>query len=442
MKQKNMILVAVAVACGLVAAVLTSQISAGNKTKSEETVPVLVAAKDLPVGTWLKKDTINEYVEVRDVPAASAPQVFVGNIDELADKRVVRTMRKGDSFNPKDVSKSAAIAPPDGYGMMSIPCTLDETVTGFVQPGSKVNILASIPSKRMGDRATVVTFLHDMLVLAVDGSSTIQTENPVAASVGTVSFAVTSATAELLHAAKTRGCNMRLVLVGQTPMISPEPALTHKQLWALLADVPVQEDNGSDTPAKPKKDDTVKLVVAREDIAAGTQLTQEVIDTKFEMKEFAKPAPANGIENVRESTGKFVTKDLAAGQFLPKSFVGADPKAAPKTGPTDGSTPKEAGEEPAPVKKTPELPPVFHDVTITTANGTKKIRYQVLPNGDYKFLGEIAVNGAPDKVPAPDEADAKGEKKPEPKPKKKPDPKAAPKAAPKSGEPAKEGDRV
>ena len=38
MKQKNMILVAVAVACGLAAAVLTSQISAGNKAMAEETV--------------------------------------------------------------------------------------------------------------------------------------------------------------------------------------------------------------------------------------------------------------------------------------------------------------------------------------------------------------------------------------------------------------------
>ena len=150
------------------------------------------------------------------------------------------------------------------------------------------------------------------------------------------------------------------------------------------------------------------------------------------MKEFAKPAPANGVENVRESAGKFVTKDLAAGQFLPKSFIGGDPKAAQKVGPADGSTSKEAGEEP--VKKTPELPPVFHDVTITTANGTKKVRYQVLPNGEYKFLGEVPVNAAPDKIPAPDDADAKPEKKP--------DPKAAPKAAPKSGEPAKEGDRV
>jgi len=439
MKQKNMILVAVAVACGLVAAVLTSQISAGNKTKSEETVPVLVAAKDLPVGTWLKKDTIHEYVEVRDVPAASAPQVFVGNLEDLADKRVVRTMRKGDSFNPKDVSKSAAIAPPDGYGMMSIPCTLDETVTGFVQPGSKVNILASIPSKRQNDRATVVTFLHDMLVLAIDGSSTIQTENPVAATVGTVSFAVTAATAELLHAAKTRGCMMRLVLVGQTPMVSAEPPLTHKQLWALLADVPVNDASGDgDGPAKPKKDDTVKLVVAREDIPAGTQLTKEVIDTLFEMKEFTKPAPANGVENVRESAGKFLTKELAAGQFLPKSFIGGDPKAAPKAGPSDGSTSKEAPE--ALVKKAPELPPVYHDVTRQTGSGTTTIRYQVLPNGEYKFLGEVARDANPDKVPAPEEkdADAKGG----PKPEKKAEPKAAPKAEPKPGVPAKEGDRV
>ena len=422
MKQKNMILGVVAVACGIAAAVLTSQISAGNKPKTEETVAVLVAAKDLPVGSWLKKDTINDFVVVKDFPAGTAPQVFVGNLDELVDKRVVRTIRKGDSFNPKDVSKSAAIAPPDGYGMMSIPCTLDETVTGFVQPGSKVNILASIPSKRMGDRVAVVTFLHDMLVLAVDGSSVIQTENPVNATVGTVSFAVTEETSKLLHAAKTRGCNMRLILVGQTPMVSEEKPLTHKQLWALLADTPVNDAVG-DAETKPKKDDTVKLVVAREDVPAGTQLTQEVIDTLFEMKEFAKPAPANGIENVRESAGKFVTKDLVAGQFLPKSFLGADPKA--KAAPPEGSSSKEATEEPL-VKKVPETPPVFHDVTITTGNGTKKIRYQVFPNGDYKYLGEVAVAAAPDKVPAP--AD-------------KPEPKTTPKP-PKSGTPAKEGEKV
>ena len=426
MKQKNMVLVAVAVACGLVAALLTSYSTAGSKPKSEETVAVLVAAKVLPVGTWLKKDTINDYVVVKDFPAGTAPQVFVGNLEELADKRVVRTIRKGDSFNPKDVSKSAAIAPPDGFGMMSIPCTLDETVTGFVQPGSRVNILASIPSKRQNDRVTVVTFLHDMLVLAVDGSSTITVDTPVNASVGTVSFAVTEETSKLLHAAKSRGCNMRLILVGQTPMVSEDKPLTHKQLWSLLADMPLSEDRGGSDGGPdptPKKDDTVKLVVAREDIPAGTQLTQEVIDTMFEMKAFAKPAPANGIEDVRPSAGKFVTKDLAAGQFLPKSFLGGDPRPQPK-----------AVEPPA----EKETPPVYHDVTITTGNGTKKIRYQVMPSGEYKYLGEVAVNAAPDKVPVAGDKDEDDV----------PEPKAAPKSAPKSpkppksGAPAAEGEKV
>ena len=102
--------------------------------------------------------------------------------------------------------------------------------------------------------------------------------------------------------------------------------------------------------------------MAREDVPAGTQLTDEVINNLFEMKEFAKPAPANGVENVRDFAGKFVTKDLASGQFLPKTFVGGDPKAAAKPAPADGgSTGKEAGEV---AEKPTELPPVYHDVTI------------------------------------------------------------------------------
>ena len=351
----------------------------------------------MPVGTWLKKDTINEYVEMKDFPVASAPAAFLADVTELADKRVVRTMRKGDSFNPKDVSKTAAIAPPEGYGMMSIPVTLDESVTGFVQPGSRVNILASIPSKRRQGTATVVTFLQDMLVLAIDGSSSINPEVSVNATVGTVSFAVNASTAELLHAAKTRNCSMRLVLVGQTPIEKTEPPLTEKQLWALLADVPVGGDSADGDGETKPDEEKVKLVVAREDVPAGTELTDETIDKFFEMKEFAKPAPTNAIEDVRQFAGQFTTKELAAGQFLPKSFVGGDPKAKPKPAPEDSSTPKEGGEL---TIKPVEKPPVFHDVTIQTASGVKKIRYQELPNGEYKFIGEIPAGNAVQKVPA------------------------------------------
>jgi pilus assembly protein CpaB len=407
MKQKNMILVAVAVACGLAAAVLTSRMSAGNKAKAEETVAVLVAAKDLPVGTWLKKDSLNDYVETKDFPISTAPAAFVADEKELADKRVVRTIRKGDPLNPKDVSKTAAIAPPEGFGMMSIPITLDESVTGFVQPGSKVDILASIPSKRNAGRTTVVTFLQDMLVLAVDGSASINSETPVAPTVGTVSFAVTGSTSELLHAAKSRGCQMRLVLVGQTPLARTAPPVSEKELWALLADAPVEDAGGGGEPGNEKKpeEDKVQLAVAREDIPAGTELTTEAIDKLFEMKAFAKPAPTNAVADVRQFTGKYLTKELAAGQFLPKSFVGGDPSAKPKAGPADGgSTEKQGGDL---AKLSPVKPPVFHDVTIQSANGVRKVRYQVMPNGEYKFLGEIPAANAVQSTPDDDKGKPK-----------------------------------
>src|SRR5206468_11176458 len=54
MKQKNLILMVVAVGCGLVAAFLTSQMSA--RSSAVEQVEVIVAAKDLPVGTMLGKE--------------------------------------------------------------------------------------------------------------------------------------------------------------------------------------------------------------------------------------------------------------------------------------------------------------------------------------------------------------------------------------------------
>ena len=51
MKQKNVILMVVAVGCGLVAAFLTTQINAKPKV---EQVEVVVALKDLPVGTVIE----------------------------------------------------------------------------------------------------------------------------------------------------------------------------------------------------------------------------------------------------------------------------------------------------------------------------------------------------------------------------------------------------
>ena len=83
MKQKNMILMTVAVGCGLVAAFLTSQMS--GKSSQSEQVEVLVAAKDLPVGTQLSRDDLKTSVKKRKMPKDGLPPAFVVDENVLVD---------------------------------------------------------------------------------------------------------------------------------------------------------------------------------------------------------------------------------------------------------------------------------------------------------------------------------------------------------------------
>lgn len=431
MKQKNFLLVGLAAVCGLAAAVLTSKLGA-RPAKVEETVAVLVASKDIPVGTRLKKEDLDTYLETKEFTKETVPAQYIGVKDDLADKRTVRTMRKGDAFNPADVTKFASLSPPEGFDMVSVGCTLEQGVAGFATPGSRVNILAAIPvrDRRNKDRGEAVSYvvplMLDMLILAVDSQSQVNAESNTVPTISTVSFAVTPEQGLLLHAAKHRACDLRLVLRNQDKPNKYEHTFTHKELWSILAEVPTFDEEGKRPEQADDKVEKVKLPVALEDLPAGTELTKDVIDKKFEMKEFAKPVPPSAIENLREFGGKYLTSKLGAGQFVPKSFVGDKEKDAAKPEAATPNTPKPGPVEPKEPKK-PEAPPVFKDITVQTPNGVQKHRYQVLPDGSYKYLGILPHDGEADKAPAADDDDPK----PAPKPKPKGEPKADPKAEPK-----------
>src|SRR5262245_48444322 len=97
MKQKNLILMVVAVGCGLVAAFLTTQINAKPKV---EMVRVLVAAKNLPVGTMFTKADLPTLTNWKEMPKDSLPPAFVVSEEELLDKRLSSQIPKDTTFNP------------------------------------------------------------------------------------------------------------------------------------------------------------------------------------------------------------------------------------------------------------------------------------------------------------------------------------------------------
>jgi pilus assembly protein CpaB len=414
MKQKNLVLIAVAVGCGLVAAFLTSQI--GAKPSQVEQVEIPVAAKELPIGTKLHKDDLDKLITFKKFNKDALPASYTATKEEMADKRLIRTIRAGEAFNPADLTTNAAISPPPGYNMMTFSATPEKGVAGFAGPGSRVDILCSVKMRKQNNKTVVFPLLIDMLVLAIDAHAQ-YVKDGAFPNLSMVSLAVNNKQASLLHMAINRGADLRLILRNHDQPADWGPVPTEEEIKAILSD----EDELVGDGTRGSEKDTVKLPVPVEDLVAGTQLTPEVIEKKFKLLELAPPAPQQFVLDLKEHAGRFLLKDLTADQFVPRTALGEKPQPKPAPNPDLGPTEKYQPTEPDPKRgqdTTPVKEPVYWDTTVQTANGWKRYRYEKLDSGEYRYLGEVKEDGTvnparpdqgrPSEQPAPNQKSESG----------------------------------
>ena len=410
MKQKNIVLMVVAVGCGLVAAFLTSQMSA----KPVEKVEVIVAAKDLQVGTQLTREDLKTAIKRKTISKDSLPTTIIENEEELLEKRLTRTVRLDEMINKSDVTKGSLVSIPPGMSMVTLPIGLGQAVAGFVGPGSKVDVLASL---RLENNLTALPILVNMLVLAVDGKVG-TAEGGVHQSLSMVSFAVNRQQALLLKLAQARACDMSLLLRNpEEPVNENDKGYKIDEVMKLLQDNknpakladpageavinkkdPVSEGPTAPTPSL-SKTEMVKVPAAIEEIAAGTQITGDLIAEKFKLIELPKDLAADAVTDLAALAGdKLVLRHgLGKGQWVTKSLFGsAEPKAPPRE---EFSLPK-----PGPSDKTVDVKKT-RDVAIHTATGTKHFRYEEVAAGEWKLQGEVNPNQKPKTAPTPEKVD-------------------------------------
>jgi Flp pilus assembly protein CpaB len=411
-KQKNLVLVAVAVVCGLVAAFLTSQMGAKGRAKVEE-VQVPVAAKEIPIGTRMPKDPqeLAKWVKMKPFPKDSAPQAFVPTLEDMAEKYVMnRTYRENEPLNPMDVSASGMMSPPEGFGMMSLPIQADAAVSGFIRPGTHVDVWLSVLKRKSNHYVAFPMFL-DMLVLAVNqDASGIGAAGGAYQAVSMVSVAVKPEHTELFQLAISRAAMLRLVL--RHPEKGKESAYEKVPAPDKIRDILTDKEEEADpTRKEEKKPELVKIKVATKEIAAQTELTADLIASSFRDQEVqVEKVPANAIRNLSEHVGRFLQKDLAENQFVPLSYLGEkkaevapqpmvaqkdpDPMTPqgptkPGPGPGDGASPKH--EQPLPVlpkvEKKPK--PEYTYMSVSGASGVTWYRYLKLPNGESRLVGAV-----------------------------------------------------
>jgi Flp pilus assembly protein CpaB len=413
MKQKNVILMVVAVGCGLVAAFLTSQMSAKGQV---EHVDVLVAAKDLPVGTILTKDDVEKGViaKIRKMPKDGLPPAFVTDKEMLINKQLSRPVRIDETFNPQDLVKGGFVTLPPNHGMVSLPVGVGQAAAGFVGPGSRVDVLATI---RLSNKLHSFPLLVNMLVVAVNTATTIDPATGGSfPNLSMVSFAVKEKEALVLSLAKTRGCNIELLL--RHPETSDVNQKNDKldDVIKLLTDDKEEVKviaNGNEgkrpevdkepvkpvTTVEPVKPETlvapapmfatVKVLVAKQEIAPNTSITKDLIAESFEWKELPKDYAADAMTDFTEALGKAFKTGVSKGQWVTWTMVGIQaPKAPPsehfdpKTIPGAGD-PVKPPEQPKPVKKN------YHDVAVHTTSGTVIHRYEEVAPGKWKKVAEL-----------------------------------------------------
>jgi len=171
MKPKTLILMVVAVVCGLAASYMTSRLLAERSgPEDQKRITILVARKNMETGAGIKvpQDMFHE----KQVSEDNVPQGAIASLDELKGRVLKRSLRKddfvttADLLNDKDTIMDNMLA--NGYQAVGIRVNVESIAGGFASlPLSRVDIYATVRRGTDKDSFTKL-LLQNVLVLAAD----------------------------------------------------------------------------------------------------------------------------------------------------------------------------------------------------------------------------------------------------------------------------------
>lgn len=222
MRAKSLILLMLALGCGLVAAIGITQVMAKRTTQQTalkmEMQPVLVAALDLPMGDLIKAEAL----KIEEWPKGKVPAGALSQFTEVEDRRPKSRIYAGSPILDNQLlgkgqtEASVTNQIPRGFRVVAVKVDDVSGTASLVRPGDRVDVLVHLarnPSKGI-DVTSTRTLLQDIKVFAVDQTVELEPdENSGTRSAKTVSLLVTPDQAEVTMLASELG-KVRLVMRG------------------------------------------------------------------------------------------------------------------------------------------------------------------------------------------------------------------------------------
>jgi pilus assembly protein CpaB len=147
-------------------------------TNSSKSVQVLVASKSLPKGATLSTDNVS----VRSIPAAyrHSQALDPASFDKVDGRKLAFPLQAGEAVFIGLVQRatheafSAQVEP--GRRAVTMPVDEISSISGLLEPGDRIDLLASVSSPTAGARREVILLLQNSKVMATGQRSTDDTK--------------------------------------------------------------------------------------------------------------------------------------------------------------------------------------------------------------------------------------------------------------------------
>ena len=202
------------------------------KSTSIPTRPVVVAASDLDIGAELRREDIR----IIDWPANAVPANAISDPKDVIGRGIVLPVIENEPILPmKLASKEAGsglppVIPP---GLRAVSVRVNEVigVAGYVLPGTRVDVVATVSPSGQGADMTSKVILTNVLVLAAGTKIDRETDKNKPIPVSVVTLLVNPEEAERLTLASTEG---KIQLALRNPLDKAMPATPGVRSSALL----------------------------------------------------------------------------------------------------------------------------------------------------------------------------------------------------------------
>lgn len=169
MKPQSIIMLCVAICCGLIAMLGVRQVLQRQGGQAEKIAQIVRASVDVEAGVPLTA----ENVELIGVPVSLLPEGVLTDLDQVQERALKTRTQAGEWILAKKLGEKGQygvmVNIPNGWAVVTIPVDGTTTHSGMLRPGNLIDLLVTYrdPSTR-NDFQKTITVLEFVEVFAVD----------------------------------------------------------------------------------------------------------------------------------------------------------------------------------------------------------------------------------------------------------------------------------